>query len=123
MATPDQYEEQARHNESWANMLAGDAEERRREWGIVAAFYAAVHYLDAQISIRLTHESQNHGDRFYHLRLLHPPHGVRDRYEQLFEASKQVRYEPFLSRPAFTSQDVRDFIDGDLQDIKRWLGY
>lgn len=123
MATPDQYEEQARYNESWAHILAGDPEVRRMEWGIVAAFYAAVHYLDAQILVRLNHEPQNHGDRFYHLRLLHPLTGVRDMYEQLFEASKQVRYEPFLSRPAFTSQEVRDFIDVELQGIKRWLGY
>ena len=123
MATPDQYEEQARYNESWANLLASDPEVRRVEWSIVAAFYAAVHYLDAQILIRLHHESQNHGDRFYHFRLLRPPNRIRDMYEQLFEASKQVRYEPFLSRPAFTYQDVRDFIDGELQGIKGWFGY
>ena len=139
---------QARHNEELAKEFIRQGY-RFKDWSIVAAFYAAVHYFEARLhdNPQLTHpEAEN---RILHTedstplvgsRFKYSPHAWRERllranfddrtwyaYWSLRVASETARYHAgtVIVRTAhehFTDQDVDQYVVTHLGRVKSDLG-
>ena len=139
---------QARHNEALAKEFIRDGY-LFKDWSIVAAFYAAVHYFEARLhdSPRLVHlEAQNpilHTEDSMPLigsRFKYSPHAWRERllranfdsrtryaYWSLRLASETARYHggAVIVRTAhehFTDWDVDQYVVTHLGQVKSGLG-
>ena len=126
---------QARHNTELAEFLAQGM--KYKDWVITAAFYAAVHYVEAMLyRDHKWHSEKECGDgrsphawRLQCLRELSTPQ-CWVQYRDLYDASKKVRYlglwEKRGSRTAdtyFQEEDVRRFLEQNLPTIRSELGY
>ena len=139
---------QARHNEALAKELIGEGY-RFKDWSIVAAFYAAVHYFEARLHDhpQLVHpEAQNpilHTEDSMPLvgsRFKYSPHAWRERllrdnfdgrtryaYWSLRVASETARYHSrvvidWTAHEHFTDQDVDRYVITHLGQVKSGLG-
>jgi hypothetical protein len=108
--------DQAKHNEKCANLLLNNAPEFR-DWAITAAFYAAVHLVEACFSSRsdIGHtekapdrgKTQEHVYRLNKVKALAGSRAFRS-YQKLFNASLDVRYLTKSSRGRLTAVDYYD---------------
>ncbi len=108
--------DQAKHNEECANFLLNKAPEFR-DWAVTAAFYAAVHCVEACFSSRsdIGHtetapdrgKTQEHVYRLKKVRTLAGSRAFRS-YQKLFNASLDVRYLTKSSGGRLTAVDYYD---------------
>ena len=88
MPRKDEHLDQAKHNESFANEVA-TALSTYADWAIVAAFYSAIHYLEARFAFLGFHSDRHETrDRYVHThcRNLWKP------YRQLKDDATEARY-------------------------------
>jgi hypothetical protein len=126
--------QQASHNERCANYLLATAPDAR-DWAITAAFYAAVHLLEAcftSVPVGHTESAPDRGDE--------DPHTYRSRkvrelagsayvsYKKLLNASYHVRYLPATapggSRFALEYYDIsaaRTLVQSSLAEVRAQL--
>jgi hypothetical protein len=129
---------QARHNEDLIHFLDPDSIEFP-DWVITATFYSALHYVEAGF---------NNNSNIWHSHMCKMPrepiHDTRERllrdnynlqvyqsYKNLFDASYISRYlwdratrqDVLSGYRYFTRQEVRDFYDKDLANVKREFGF
>lgn len=136
---------QAKHNERVGNHLAGSPE--MYDWGITAAFYSAIHYLEAKFFSlpRILHTETNiprspDGELEYtahawrqQLIRLHLPRDVYRAFRKLRESSETVRYLSYgqvgqglpaakvPSMQYFGQKDAQNMLHKDLQCLKAGL--
>jgi hypothetical protein len=130
MAAEKQHLQEARHNESLARHLAEDM--TYRDWVITTAFYAALHYVEANFAKRfgLHGEDQDRqSPHIWRLEILSDKSrystACRLAYGRLYAASKQIRYlEDRTPMGAyFDDAGVKRFLDEDLAVVKKELRY
>ncbi|MBP8972983.1 MAG: hypothetical protein KBH93_03840 [Anaerolineae bacterium] len=120
--------EQARHNEECANFLLENAPEFR-DWAITAAFYAAVHLVEACFTSRRdightetardrAQDEEKHRYRARKVREL--ARGAYDSYKDLYEASSNVRY---LTKPIeyYDQEAAQKFVRKHLLNVRTEL--
>lgn len=138
---------QAKHNEEVANRLV--QEYPFHDWGITAAFYAAIHYLECWLFNRKEKHTETSIPIGSDGKLLYTPHAWRERivqnelsrdaftsFRKLRDASETARYlslyrigrahDPkWLDKPAsnyFTQEDARNMVEKSLTTLKGKLG-
>jgi hypothetical protein len=139
MASEQNHVAQARHNTSLAEDLAHDMV--YKDWIVTAAFYAAVHYVEAMFyRERQWHTEKDRGGipahqwRVERLEAMTVggkiPHRCWLIYKNLQQASNQARYlELWETRGGktaadyFSEQTTRAFLTQDLETLKSELGY
>lgn len=120
--------EQARHNEKCANYLLENAPEFR-DWAITAAFYAAVHLVEAcftsrrdirhtEIAPDRARDKEKHRYRARKVKEL--ARGAYDSYRGLYEASSNVRY---LTKPIeyYDQEAAHKFVRKHLLNVRAEL--
>ncbi len=127
---------QAYHNVDLAQFLA--QEMKYKDWVITVAFYAAVHFVEANFAKRFgTHGEQASGSsphiwRLDQLKAKGYPLSCRNAYRNLYTTSRQVRYlelwdpnQPTVAvaNDYFSDEVVRSFLADDLKIIRDSLGY
>lgn len=136
---------QAKHNEKVANHLAGSPE--MYDWGITAAFYSAIHYLEAKFfSITGIIHTETNIPRCRDGELQYTAHSWRQQlvrsqlsksvykaFRKLRENSETARYLSYaqigpgwapLDVPAtryFAQKDAQNMLHKDLQELKSGL--
>ncbi len=65
-----------------------------REWVVIAAFYAAVHYINAYLWERLRLEPSNHSERSDMVELFSELRPVVAQYRYLRDSAYSARYDP-----------------------------
>jgi len=129
---------QARHNEELIHFLDLDSMDFP-DWVITAAFYSALHYMEAGFNNNdnILHSNmwKRRGEPIHNARLrllaANYSHQAYKSYKNLFDASYISRYlwdramqQDILSGYRyFTRQEVRDFYDIDLANVKREFGF
>src|SRR5438094_543245 len=84
-------------------------------WSAVVAFYSALHWVDALLAHELNVHPSDHRARGNYVQRTTMLRSVRSRYERLFVASLQARYQGIR----FTRNDASAFLTDDLASIKR----
>ena len=139
---------QARHNEELAKELVSDGY-RFKDWSIVAAFYAAMHYFEARLHDNPPFTHPEAGSRIIHAedsvprangRSRYAVHGWRGRllrsncdrrtwnaYRALRSASETARYHsgrviPLTAHDHFSDRDVDLHVVTYLGQVKLGLG-
>jgi hypothetical protein len=132
MAPYQAHLDQARHNTELAQYLAQDMV--YKDWVITAAFYAAVHYVEAAFAKRGWHGDQTGGEspHIWRLNQLRQrkeyPTDCWKAYKSLYESSRKVRYlllwqeTSSVANSYYSDDDVRQFLTEDLQTIQNSLG-
>lgn len=125
MAPRNVHLEQARYNEALAEALREDYP----DWAITVAFYAGVHYVEAEFAARKTHTKSDEGHVGREKRLSQG----QGKYvcfvalKGLRTASENVRYledwrhQSGTAREWYTEQEVRSLIQVNLANIKQDL--
>lgn len=127
---------QAAHNEACAKFLLHDKPEYR-DWAITAAFYSAVHLVEACFStmqeIGHTETADDRADdegkhQFRERKVRELARGAHKSYRKLREASYNVRYIPKVAAGGgqvaldyYDEQAARLFIERDLSTIRMEL--
>jgi hypothetical protein len=122
---------QGEHNEGLARTLAGDA--TFADWAIVAAFYAALHYIDAQLISNLGIDPERGPGPGHNVSVhKHRQDLVRQHYPRAFVPyrnlrlqSEQVRYLTGLSDVSteyFGRPQAEDAVEQDLLKVKEETG-
>jgi len=135
---------QAKHNEEMANKLAQDPP--YHDWGITAAFYSAIHYLECWLFYRKEKHTETSIPLDKDGKFLHTPHAWRERlverqlnrkaflsFRKLRDASETARYlnlfprkaPPWLDKPAsdyFSPEDAKKMVGESLAILKNELG-
>jgi hypothetical protein len=125
--------EQANHNEECSNFLLANRMEAR-DWAITAAFYAAVHLVEACFTAvgDIGHTEAVCADEEPHAyrkrKVLELADPAYESYKKLYNASYHVRYLPRTapggSRFAlryYGPEDARRFVAQDLPEVRRQL--
>ena len=87
----------ALRNEAFARWIltpSRDRPEQSNEWGVVASFYAAVHFVNAYLWEIHRFEPRNHHQRQVHLRNDPPLAAMQRHYRTLAELGWAARYDP-----------------------------
>lgn len=119
---------QAKHNERCANYLLENAPEFR-DWAITAAFYAAVHLVEACFTSRhdightetaLDRAQDEEKHRYRARKVKELARGAYDSYKGLYEASSNVRY---LTKPIeyYDQEAARKFVRKHLLNVRTEL--
>lgn len=116
--------QQARHNQALAHRLAAANPIEFKDWAMIVAFYAAVHFVEAcRDSVEYSHSS-DHGDRLQAAdRLLSTQ--ARKAYRHLYYLSLALRYLEARGRccPAagawITDQDVLRAVNEKLHAVEQ----
>lgn len=142
MADKSVHLSQAKHNEETANKLAN--EPPYHDWGITAAFYAAIHYLEFWLFFRKEKHTETSIPIYPDGKWQFSPHAWREKiaernftkkafngFRELREASETARYlslyrnpPPWLSTPAtdhFKPEDAQDMVKECLDTLKKEL--
>lgn len=119
---------QAKHNERCANYLLENAPEFG-DWAITAAFYAAVHLVEAcftsqrdightETALDRAQDEEKHRYRARKVKEL--ARGAYDSYKGLYEASSNVRY---LTKPIeyYDQEAARKFVRKHLLNVRTEL--
>ena len=130
---------QAKRNQSLATQLLNDL--TYKEWVAVAAFYSAVHYVEAALAMDPT---ILHTDTSYPKGYPGSYHDYRQElvfrlfpkawksYSKLLSQSKTARYLTTVQRGQFlatavedyfSDQDVRNFVNHDLRNVWQGVGF
>jgi hypothetical protein len=114
MPSQARHEEQAQRNETFFQSL-DETVSGNREWIVTAAFYAALHWVEAYFDNRHGWHLTSHRDRNDAVtRYLSP---VLNEYMRLYRASRRARYDMYR----FTQQEVFEFINLDYQPIRDFI--
>ena len=144
MAHPQLHIEQARHNEEVANELVQNPP--NHDWGITAAFYAAVHYVESwlfnkpekhtETSVPIAGGKLQCSVHAWRLRIVerYLSKAAFNSYQELKAASESARYLS-LSKPGifhiplsilaseyFHANDAQDMVKDNLETLKKELG-
>ena len=128
--------DQAKHNEKCANLLLNNAPEFR-DWAITAAFYAAVHLVEAcfasrddirhtEIALDRAKGEEMHGYRLRKVEKLAGKRAYRS-YKKLYNASRDVRYlakgsdKALLAIEYYDEEATRRLVQGDLSHVRTEL--
>jgi hypothetical protein len=129
MASEAEHLTQARHNEALTQLLAKEL--LYRDWILITAFYAALHYVEASFAKRFGFHGEAHGGE--------APHGwrlsmLRDKtrftfncyraYQYLYASSRAVRYleESLPGGASFDDQAISKVL-AELAVVKKELKY
>jgi len=119
MANSTDHISQAKHNTECARRFLSGC----RDWAITAAFYAAIHYVEAGLEQRSNLHSVGHTDRLKKLSTINK--SCIRYYRNLEVACRRVRYlDPNSAGDALTyylPKDAAAFIDIDLMNVKQEL--
>jgi len=126
-AAPD-HETQARHNEALVQFVINSP---FTDWAATGIFYAAVHYIEAWLDRNFGEHSQNHSERYNHIRRRIADREFFRRYSQLLNRSFFARYLDVRRPSSATGLTPSQFFDqaelnrllSTLQWLKSWLGY
>ena len=121
---------QAKHNLSCAKKFLDD--NRCRDWAITAAFYSALHFVEAGFTItNIIHTDlnrpQNESPHTFRMREIKNEFGKKCwfSYRKLFDASYNVRYLALWNSKTgealsyYSQNDVKSFIENELGVIRR----
>jgi HEPN domain len=86
------------------------------EWAVVAAFYSAVHYVNAYLWEKLRHEPSNHEGRANMVNRVSDLRSAARSYRRLQSLAYQARYAPEFS---ISPSDAVDAVQTDLRAIER----
>lgn len=114
MSSQYQHENQAQRNERFFQSLDKTVS-INREWIVTAAFYAALHWLEAYYDNQHGLHFDSHNTRNQMVRRSRLPLSIE--YLELYEASRQARY--FLHR--FTRKEVENIINHLYKPIKDFI--
>ena len=142
---------QARHNEALARELVNGGY-RYRDWAVIAAFYAAIHYFEARLHNQPSFTHPNAGMPIVHTDDSIPPNlrggrpsphvwreellrhnctpGTRRAYQRLRFASETARYHRLdtgeiqsTAHDHFTNREVDRYLSTHLATVKTGLGF
>jgi len=114
MPSQVQHETQAQRNETFFQSLDRTVSVNR-EWIVTAAFYAALHWIEAYFDNRHRQHFTSHRDRNDAVIRFGLP--IASEYLDLYWASRQARYELYR----FTQPEVEDLINLAYQPIKDFV--
>ena len=129
MPATDDHWEQANHNRALAHELIQNPM-KYKDWAIVVAFYAAVHYIEAFRSDLDGSHSEDHHQRAKFVKRKTNNWAVRTAYENLYQASRFLRYLEYkgMTKPPYgqwlPESDAKGHVTADLESIARAMsGY
>lgn len=128
MASQSNHWEQGEHNQELAVDLAEQSPLKYKDWAVITAFYASVHYVEAYLSLFGVHCNKN-------IKENESPHGYRKRmvmnflpelevaYRELHNNSNTVRYlinnaESTPKGDIYTEKDIDRLVKEQLKQIK-----
>ena len=120
MSTPANHSDQARRNRELAErLLAQAADPTNVQWAVVAAFYCAVHCMQAHL-IGLGYDPKSHAERkiLIDLQSTGVPYDVRRSYRWLKHRSGSARYRLGQFAPQFVRTVA---LDTHLVSITRFV--
>jgi hypothetical protein len=85
-----------------------------REWGAVAAFYGAVHYVNALLFERFAYEPRNQAERTAAINRVSELRALRRHYQRLNDAGYRARYVPMY---AVSDERLRQLVEVHLRRI------
>jgi ABC-type anion transport system duplicated permease subunit len=91
MPREDQHRDRAERNEKFAESL-DQSQPIHENWAVVAAFYAALHYVQAYFS-RYSVEAATHDERFEQIKRDAKLRNVFIQYKYLYTLSRTARYQ------------------------------
>lgn len=97
----------ARHNESFIGQL-GQPPAQFPDWAVIGAFYAALHYVDAYLSLRNIHPPTHHQRSGYVARM-RDLRGVYPDYRTLEDTSRDARYTNNPVSPGNVASSLQNF--------------
>lgn len=95
---------------------AADLPAARYRWSVIAAFYSAVHYLNAYLQHAMGMRPRDHTERMQFVRRLHDLQPLRASYARLQGRGWDARYRDDLQVP---SEEARQFVEDDLEQVRR----
>jgi hypothetical protein len=114
MPSQIQHEEQAQRNETFFQSL-DSTEPINREWIVTAAFYAALHWIEAYFDNRYSRHSTSHRARNDDVMRFGLP--IASEYFDLYWASRQARYDLYR----FTQEEVEELINLAYQPLRDFV--
>jgi hypothetical protein len=90
MAREDEHRTKAQRNEAFADAL-DLADPTRETWAVIAAFYSALHYVEAYFS-KYSVQSGKHETRFHEILGDNKLKGAYTSYKYLYTLSRTARY-------------------------------
>ncbi len=114
MSSQVEHEEQAQRNETFFQSLDKTVS-INREWLVTAAFYAALHWIEAYFDNQHNFHSKSHDMRNTAVMRLGLP--IANKYLKLHRASREARY----LMHQFTRKEVEDLINLSYQPIKDFV--
>lgn len=115
---------QGEHNNTFAAELVSEEQVKFKDWAIIAAFYAAVHYVEAARDKKFHQHSYDHGMRSEFVSQNFAKN-VEAAYRKLYQQSLLLRYLSYESKKAQTpggdfydDETVKKFVNRDLNTIK-----
>lgn len=91
MATLEEHERKARHNEAFLKTVSTDFP----DWQAVAAFYVAIQWIEAMLAVRGEHCS-DHSERKQAVKRSFP--SIAKSYDRLYNTSLIARYDDIADR-------------------------
>ena len=89
----------ARNRDLARALVSGSIRPTPGEWGVVVAFYAAVHYVNAYLWEQRRVEPANHGERLARVRGERTLQACREAYRHLQHAGYLARYDVTFRLP------------------------
>ncbi|MBI1927228.1 hypothetical protein HYR99_23675 [Candidatus Poribacteria bacterium] len=114
MPNQAQHEDQAQRNETFFQSLDRTVAVNR-EWIVTAAFYAALHWIEAYFDNRHGLHFESHRARNDAVTRFRLP--VWAEYIRLYRASRQARYDLYR----FAQQEVEDLINLSYKPVKDFV--
>lgn len=114
MPSRDEHLWQARHNDALIAHLQQEPDNPYQDWCVTAAFYSAVHLVEAYLATRQRH-SADHAERDFVIRYESSLSPIRNSYRRLKNASIVARYGT-----GWRGQNVGDLLR-DLEQIRSHL--
>ena len=97
----------ASHNETFITQL-GQLPTQFPDWAMIATFYAALHYVDAVLSLRNLHPPTHHQRSSYVARM-RPLRSIYPDYRTLEDTSRDARYTNNPVSPTSVTSNLQHF--------------
>jgi hypothetical protein len=95
--SPEDHQGQAQRNARLARALAGTTDRTAHQWSAIVAFYAAIHWVDADIMRRANSRPVDHEERN---RIVSSSYSAIDNpYRRLYQRSRALRSDCDETRP------------------------